>query len=450
MARGEIELNMADTTKTTNLAMESQRPSTQVTEADERSEAAARRRLRLFVFIVFAVVTSGVAMAVLRNAGVFGGSSDFADGPKASDKAMVVRTALVTQGSLSLYLNYSGELTADAANLSFKVSGRIEKVIPRIGDTVKKGDLLARVDDRNLRLQRQSREAGIGLAQAQKAQAEAQLSLARSELSRTLPLAEKKLVAEQAIDELKANVAALEAEVQVGGAEVAKGKAETQLAAQQISDAKLMAPFDGVVTERYLDPGALVQPGSHVLRLIAVDSLRVKFRIPERDLGAVAPEQKISLTVQATEDRVYRGHVTRIAGEVSKTDRSAAAEATIDDKSPVLKSGMYANITIAEKTLEDVLLVPSVAVLTRSATDGSEKSGVFVLDGNTARWMSVEILGRDENRTALSGSLAPGVPVIILGHEQLSDGDKVIVSDDVPIGSRPRAETKAPTTDGRP
>jgi RND family efflux transporter MFP subunit len=449
MARGETEMRTADNKDTTGVPVESQRPSVIDAKVDEKSEAAARRRVRIFVIIVLILVAAGAAVAVLRNMGMIGGSPNLEAGPKGADKTMAVRTAPITRGSLALYLKYPGELTADAANLSFKVGGRIEEVLPRIGDTVKQGELLARVDDRTLRLERQSREAGIGLAKAKKARAEAQLALARSELSRTLPLAEKKLVAEQAVDELKANVAALEAEAQVGGSEVEQGHAQVALAAQQISDAKLVAPFDGVVTERYLDPGALVQSGSQVLRLVAVDSLRVKFRIPERDLGSVTPDQKISLTVQATGDRVYSGHVTRIAGEVSKTDRSASAEATLDDRSPVLKSGMYAEIIIAEKTLENTLLVPSSAVLARPEADGSEKAGVFVLDGETARWKPVEILGRDENLTAVSGSLAAGQSVMILGHEQLSDGDKVVVGGQQ-NGTKTESAQKAPAASGRP
>lgn len=404
---------------------------------DERQEAAAKRRVWAFAVFVFILVAAGAGLAVARHMGVFGQSDAGESGPRGGDKTMAVRVAPITKGSLALYLKYPGELTADAANLSFKVGGRIEEVVPRIGDEVKQGDVLARVDARTLKLERKAAETAISLAKAKKAQAEAQLSLARRELERTLPLAEKKLVAEQAVDQLKANVEALEAEAQVGVSEVEQGKDQVALATQQIADAKLIAPFDGVITERYLDPGALVQPGSQVLRLVAVGSLRVKFRIPERDLGSVAPNQKISLNVQATGDKVYGGHVTRIAGEVSKTDRSAAAEAALDETSPILKSGMYTEITIDEKTLNDVLLVPAAAVLTRPEADGSETTGVLVLDGDTARWKPVQVLGRSEELTAVSGELKAGQPVMTLGHEQLSDGAKVMVAGGGQNGTKP-------------
>lgn len=396
----------------------------------EAADAAIGRRVRVVAVIVGVIVVAGVAAAVLRGSGVFAEAQAPGAGQGAADRVTPVRSAPVTRGSLTVYLRYSGELVADTADLSFKVGGRIEDIRVRIGDAVERGALLAAVDDRTFKLERQSREAGVRLAEAREEQAGAELEVARRELERTMPLADKKLVADQAIDELKAKVAALGAGAKVGKSEVDQGKAAVSLAAQQIQDAKLVAPFGGVVTERYLDPGALVQPSTRVLRLVAEGSLRARFRIPERDLGSVAPDQSITLGVQALRGRTLKGHVTRIAGEVAKTDRSAAAEAVLDEPSPLLKSGMYAEITIAERTLDQALLVPAAAVLLRPDAQGAERAGVFVLDGAVARWKPVEILGREGDLTAVTGSVDAGQQVLVLGHEQLGDGDRVLVGAD--------------------
>jgi RND family efflux transporter MFP subunit len=338
---------------------------------------------------------------------------------------IAVRTAPPQRGSFELRSQYHGELDADAAQIAARSGGLLDGVRVRIGDRVEAGQLLAHVDTAQLRRQIDEAEAQRRGAIASGARVAAELAVARSAVERSEPLRKDNLLSPQDFDVLRSRVAALEAELAVAEAQADQAQARKRLLQQQIDDARLVAPFDGAVAQRFLDPGAVVQPGTAVLELVRAGPLRVRFRVPERDLGKIHVGQSFTLTTQATGPRAFTGTLERIAAAITREDRSVAVEGVLAEEAAALRPGMHAQITLQLGVLDEALSVPGDAVVERDRA-GSLASGVFVADDGRARFVVVRVVGRERDRVAVD-DLPHDVQVVTQGQERLQDGALVEV-----------------------
>lgn len=349
---------------------------------------------------------------------VLAGCGDAPADVGAAEQATPVAAQSVTRDDVAVTATYPGELVADAADLAPRVTGRLVEVAVRIGDPVTEDQVLARVDGEALRQQLLEARAQVRVAEATLVRAQAEAELGEREAARIAPLAEKELVSAHEADAVRARVAGLKAEVGVAEARVAEATARVARLAQEVTDATVVAPFDGVVAERYLDPGATVQAGTPVLRVVEGGPLRVRFRIPEHELAGLQPG--LPLTVSTGGGVTASGTVERISGAVSPEDRSIAVEGLVDPD-PGLRAGMFARVRVERRMIPDTLVVPGAALLERPSGD-QMVTGVFTAAGNAARWVPVEVQGRAGDDVAVAGSLEEGDRVLVLGHEGLRDG----------------------------
>ena len=383
--------------------------------------AAHQRRVwTLGLALAGAIALSAVAL-LLR--GGFGGPDAVAP-----DRPTPVRAARIELGDLALYSEYPGELVGEVSDLAPKVSGLLREVRARIGDRVERGAVVAVVDDTDLRRQLEEARGQLGVAVANERRAQAELGGVESELRRSEDLHRQAVLSAQSYDLVVARAAQARANVGAARAQIDQSQARVKLLEQQLGDTRVVAPFTGTVATRYLDPGALVHPGTPILRLVEDGRLLVQFRVPERDLGAVRVGVALSLTTQATGKSSFPGRVQRISGEVSRADRTALVEGTPDGPAGVLRPGMYAQVRVEVREILGAPLVPGVAVLRRVGADGVERTGVFTVgEGGVAEWHDVAVLGAAGGRIALETDLAAGDPVLTLGHEELRPGSPVEV-----------------------
>lgn len=340
-----------------------------------------------------------------------------------------VRVAAAEQRDLELTALYTGELDAEAAEIAARTPGTLETVSVRIGDSIEEGDLLARVDTSQLVRQIAEAQAQKSAAAANARRVAAGIGAARSELERTEPLLADQLVSAQEVTALRARVEGLEAEAAAAEAQADEAQARIALIQQQIRDARLTAPFDGAVAERYLDAGAVVQHGTPVLRVVRGGPLRVRFRVAERDLARLRPGLPFTLTTQATGEETFEGRVERISAAVSTTDRSIAVEGVLAEESQALLPGMYAEVRLALGELADATVVRGAAVLERPGDEeGATVTGVFVVDGESARWTPVAVVGRSGDDVAVTG-IEPSTVVVVVGHDTLRDAAPVRVTE---------------------
>jgi RND family efflux transporter MFP subunit len=344
---------------------------------------------------------------------------------------VAVRVAEAELGALALINSYPGELVGEIADIAPQVGGLLRLVPVRLGDRVVAGQELAVVDDLDLRNQIEEARGQLGVALANQRRAAAELVGIEADHRRAADLFREQLISEQEFDRVEAQRASGAASLAAAEAQTEQGRARLVMLEQQLIETRVVAPFAGTVAARYLDPGALVQRGTAILRLVEDKPLWVQFRVPEGDLGAVAPGNTFSATTRATGASAFTGVVRRIAGEISRTDRTAIVEGQLQEVMPLLRPGMYADVSVQLDELRGALLVPGEAVLERVRIDGSQDTGVFVVDGEvdgeTARWAPVTITGAARGLRAVSGALSAGDRVLTLGHADLRDGASIRV-----------------------
>ena len=386
------------------------------------------------------VLVAALAIAIAALALTFGRGAGVGDQQPEGFEPTPVRTAAVALGELEVISSYAGELVGEVSDIASQVSGLLEEVPFRIGDRVARGEVIAVIDDLDLRNQLDEARGQVGVAAANTRRAEAELESIQAEFKRAEELYRQSLISDQEFERVRANLASARATVAASEAQAEQADARLAQLQRQLSETRVVAPFDGTVAARYLDRGTLVQPNTPILRLVEAAPLVVQFRVPERDLGSVRPGVSFTATTQATGDRVFAGTVRRVSGEVSRTDRTAIVEGELQRGEELLRPGMYAEVEVRLRAIEGELVVPGNAVVERVQMDGTRSSGVFTVaaageaggsnesaSDEIARWVDVEVLGQSQGRAAIRGDLAAGDPVLTLGHTELRDGAPIRV-----------------------
>lgn len=341
-------------------------------------------------------------------------------------KTTPVSAVKVTRGALTERGRYPGELTADTADVAAFYTGRLTAVTVRVGDTVEKGAVVAELDPVDAQQQIAQARAQVKAAAAEEQRARVERDAALKEAERLEPLAKDKLISELQIDQQRAKAKALEAGVESAAASGAEARARVSLLERRVIESKVRAPFSGRIAQRFVDPGAIVQAGAKLVRLVAVSPLRVRFEVPEQDVPTIQNGTNVRVVTKAGGDGVI-AKVTGVGSEVSRERRVAIAEALIDAPPQGWLPGMYAEAIVDRRTIQQATLVPAEAVLQRLQASGQVATGVFVEQAGVAAWTPVNVVARDGNVVAVDGVLAEGANVLVGGHVDLTNGSKVKV-----------------------
>jgi membrane fusion protein (multidrug efflux system) len=358
------------------------------------------------------------------------------DRKAAGPQAAAVVSQPVERGSMVVRRRYPGELFSDAVELGSRVGGRVEAVHVRIGDHVDAEQPVAKIDDELLARQLRELRAMLRARRALARSSEVSASAAQRELDRGQQLLEQGVASRQELDGLETELRLREAGHASAVAQAEQAQATIAVLEESLTDSEIRAPFAGVVARRDVDPGAFVDAGQSIVRIVAEAPLRVRFRAPEHELGDIHVglrfELETRLDAPDSPDMagLPRGEITRLAGEVTPADRSMQIEGIVDPNAS-LRPGMYADIRLDLRALEAALIIPDVALLERVDVSGRASTGVFRVahDGAgeaVARWVDVRVLGREGARVAIEPLQADAISdadeVLVRGHRELGEG----------------------------
>ncbi len=339
-----------------------------------------------------------------------------------------VRAVLAEKATVPIEQEYRGELVANVAELASQGSGRLMEVRADLGDKFEKDDVLAVIDASETRRQLTEARAQVKAADAARTRSQAELRAAQLDLERAERLLAERVVTEQEATTLRSRVSILTAEVGSVDAQREAVKARVGLYSEQLSQAQLRAPFPGAIAERYLDPGATVQPGTPVLRLVQAGPMKVRFRASEQHLNKLSEGVPLQVTTLATGDQRHLGKVERISAEVSRTDRTIAVEGVLAEADSGLRAGMYAAVSVQLGVLDDATLIPAQAIVEKIDNSRATTEVIWTVIDGVAREREVDILGRHQGRVAIA-NIAPGTSVVVFGQQTLSEGDRVRVTE---------------------
>lgn len=337
-------------------------------------------------------------------------------GPKvataAPDPLTVDVTDVVIVEDFVLDEAFSGLAQAQrTSQLGFPTGGRIEAIRVRVGDQVKAGDTLAKLDTRGLSAQLASLEASVD-----EARASYQLALDTVERQRTL-LAQGH-VSTQRVDEA-------EAQATTAAARIASAKAQADTLRVQIDLARITAPFDGVVTARFADEGAIAGPGTPLMELVEAGKLEAEIGVPAGVVADLAPGKVYTLLADTGPvEATLRG----VTGVVNASQRTVAAVFDINDAA-LVPAGTLVRLSFPRTIDEGGFWVPLKALT--SATRGLWTIYVAVPDGDQwrAETRVVEMVHTAGDRAFVRGPMQPGDRIITDGLHRITPGVPVIPVD---------------------
>jgi membrane fusion protein, multidrug efflux system len=182
---------------------------------------------------------------------------------------------------------------------------------------------------------------------------------------------------------------------------------------------KITAPFDGVVTDRFVHPGALVGPGADPVLLVIqqISRLRLVVPVPEEDVGGTVRGANIVFHVPAYPDRSYSGTVARIAHALDAKTRTMPVELDVFNRDGTLAPGMYPSVKWPVRREHPALFVPKTSVVTTT-----ERTFVIRDHGGRAEWFDVKTGVAEGDLVEVSGALAAGDKVVRRGTDELREG----------------------------
>jgi RND family efflux transporter MFP subunit len=373
----------------------------------------------------------------------------------AQPEAVEVTTAAAIQRDLPRFFEATGSLAGDQqTDVAPQTAGKVVAVGVDIGSPVRRGQMLVRIDDAELKLRVDQAATQVEQAKAAVRQAEEKiglrpgqsfdpnrvaevsaarvaLDLAEKNLRRAEKLIESGDVSRSFYDEQRArrdqlkeqyDVALAQARQNYAGVDVARtnvANAESQLALarKNLSYALIPSPIDGIVSERTADLGEYVSPQQKVATVVRINPLRMRIDIPEQAIPEVRVGQSVSITTSAWPDKNFAGRVARIAPNVSATSRTLTVEAEIENSSGALKPGQFATVRILQERSSPAVLVPARAVVNEAGV-----IRVFVIKNGHAEQRLVQTGQTEGDLIEVRSGVAADEQVATSNLEQLSDG----------------------------
>lgn len=392
----------------------------------------------------------------------------------AKPQTITVTVGKTESRDIAAIIQATGSVSADeTSDVAPKVAGKIADLSVNAGQFVSGGAVIARIDDRDARLQLASAQAALKRAKVSVAQAEARLGLgpggsfnastipevraANANYEQTLAELKQAEANEKRYRELvesgdvamvtyetfrttrdtartRANAARQQLDVAINNARqsnqaIAAAKADVESAQTQVADAQqaiadtvIKAPFSGFVSARPVAVGEFVSTASVVATILRTNPIKVQIRVSEADLPYVVVGRGISAQIDAYKDRKFSGTVTAINPAVDQTSRSAIVEASIENGDNALRPGMFATVRINREGGGKGIFVPKSAVHTDQATQAYR---AFVIVEGVAKLRTIQLGPEEGDSYQILNGLNADETVATSNLDQLYEGARV-------------------------
>ena len=380
-----------------------------------------------------------------------------------------VETTTVQRVAIQRHIALSGTLLSpDQAKVSSEVAGRVSEVSVELGTEVRVGDVLVRLEPRELALAVERAESALRQVEAQLGiertqdkqpppdedvasvrQASANRDDARASYTRTQQLSGRGLVSQVDRDTAETRLKVMEANYEAAVDNVRSLKASLEdrraaydLAQKKLNDAAIKAPVAGAVSERLVQPGEYIREDTQVVTIVQMQPLTLRTAVQEKFAGLVKPGQAVQFYVEAFPGKVFDGKVAYVSPAVDQTTRTFAIEALVDNRSRELKPGFFAKGLLSTKLDEDVLAVSEDAVSTLAGV-----STVYVVAGDKIRTQIVTLGEHQGTVWEIADGLKGQETLASSNLSQLANGTAVRAARGT--GEVPASEAPAPGQRGR-
>ncbi|MVX66742.1 efflux RND transporter periplasmic adaptor subunit [Clostridium chromiireducens] len=370
-----------------------------------------------------------------------------------------VKTQKITTGTISTNVEYASNLKpAKQVVVSPKAGGRVTTVDVRVGDKVSVGQTLFTLDTTDYAAQLEQAEAGVSAASAnlertsdsgfmqQLLQAEQlvgklqiQYNTVKDSYDRTQTLYSAEAVSKKDLDDAKAQFDAITIDLKnaqdslellksksgpqaTKAAEAALEQAHAGVSAvqNQINNATITAPIDGVVSEKAVEVGELASAQSGSVTVIDSSSLEAEINIPDKMLEKIQVGQSVPVDINALPDTKIVGIIENISPNTSSKNNFYIVKVKIDNSNDEIKAGMFAKISLPAENKDNILMVPNETIKMENGVNY-----LYTVNSGEVKKISVEIGISNEKFTEVTGKVEEGMDIITEGQNLLSDGEKV-------------------------
>jgi membrane fusion protein (multidrug efflux system) len=349
-------------------------------------------------FALYGVLCASLALGACKPGGPGGDDPDKKDG--AEEVSVPVEVGLAERRPMQA--NYTGPASLEAereADVVAKTSGVLLRLMVEEGDRVREGQVLAQLDPERPRLEL--------------ARAEANLKRLENDFKRSQELFATKLVSPEAHDRVRFDL-----ETQ---------KAAFDLARLELSYTQIVAPIDGVISERMVKEGNLIQLHQTLFRIDDFDPLLAVLSVPERELMTLKPQLPVSMSVDALPGVSFAGVVARVSPVVDPATGTFRVTCEFRDDTGSLKTGMFGRLNVIYDQRTNVLSIPREALV-----DEDGETSVFVVKDKVAKRTPVKIGYASGQSVEIREGLTDGDAVITVGRAAVRDGTKVQVLESAP------------------
>jgi RND family efflux transporter MFP subunit len=330
-------------------------------------------------------------------------------------------------------LNASGYVVPQTrADVASKATGRLEKLEVEEGSVVKTGQILARIENRDMAAAMNQAAANVQVARTHLQRSEAELRESTLALNRAKTLATKKFVSPEAVDTEIARHARAVAAVDSAKAEIAAAEAAYEGARVALEYTLIRAPFDGVILKKHADVGDILAPFSpttqskgSVVSMADLGTLKVEADVSESSLSKVRLGQPCEIQLDALPDVRYRGAVDQIVPTVDRSKATVMVKVRFIDRDERILPDMSAKVAFLSQEIPPGREQPVTAVPASAVAERDGGTVVFRADGPRARRVAVETGERLTDFVAVKAGLQPGDPVVLRPAPDLRDGSPI-------------------------
>lgn len=357
-------------------------------------------------------------------------SSAVSDDKTMKKEPEVQSVAIATVQSLqpSKRVTLPGELKPwNRVNIYAKVKGYVRTISVDRGTAVRKGQVLARLEAPEVIAELSQAQAQLQAQEATLVEQTTRARASRLTYQRLVQTAKMEgAVSLNELDQAHARMQADSATVAVARGSVQAARSNYQAKSELGQYLTITAPFDGIVIERNISPGALVGAGDSGKPLFVLEdskTLRLTVAIPETFANQLPAKSSVSFTVNAIPERQFNAKLARSAESLVEANRAMMAEFDVNNAGHELKAGMYAEVTLPVERSAKTLFVPTTSVVS-----SSEKMFVIRVRDNRAQWVSVQKGNVVDSLVEVFGDLQPGAAIVRTASEEIRDGQAVVAS----------------------
>lgn len=342
--------------------------------------------------IVYSILIIGIIAFIAYR--ISSNQAESKAGQRGAPSIATVTGIIATPEKFADNLQLSGSLEAnEQVEIRSEITGMVDAINFKEGTKVSKGQVLVRVNDRELRAQLSK----VGTAK----------QLASENERRAKLLLEKQAISQEEYD--------------IASAEYKSAQAESQLISAQLGKATIRAPFSGTIGLRYISEGAYVTPNTPIATLVNTQQLKITFSIPEKYASRIKLNSEITFTTSGSKTE-HTARIYAIEPQIDVATRTLKMRAIADNTEGKLYPGMFASVLLPLETVDNAILVPSEALI--PIQNGKM---IFVSEGGKAKQIKVETGSRTQSAIRILSGLKAGDTILTSGVMSLKDGVPVKV-----------------------